>query len=158
MIAAVGDCLEEVTDVRSGIQRIVVVGNDPVWIPARAISLRQPWAYLMLALPEAVRKDIENRTTGFRSINFRGPVWVHASGRPLRKQYEAAVIACRQRGVPEQWIPTWNQTLLGCRHGLESGSIVGQFCIDDYLAPTSTPKARWCGPWPTPVWAPVSTA
>lgn len=138
--------MPEVEGVRFGIQRIVVVGNNPVWIPARAISLRQPWAYLMLALPDDVRKDVENRPTGFVAINFRGPVWVHSSGTVQRKQYEVAIRECLKRRVPSEWLPSWEETRKGSRPGLETGCVLGQMTVDDYLAPTDASKRKWLFP------------
>lgn len=41
-------------------------------LPAKAISIRQPWAHLILT----EGKDIENRTWGTR---YRGPVLIHAA-------------------------------------------------------------------------------
>jgi len=43
---------------------------------AFALSIRQPWAYLIINLPAEIRKDIENRTW---NTNHRGELFIHAS-------------------------------------------------------------------------------
>lgn len=49
----------------------------------KAISIRQPWAWLILH----AGKDIENRP---RNWNFRGKLYVHASKRMTLDEYESA--------------------------------------------------------------------
>jgi hypothetical protein len=130
-----------------GIQRLVVVDGSPIWIPDRALTLCQPWAYLMTALPDDCRKDVENRRQGFASINFRGPVWIHASGQLDRKQYENAMAAARQHDVPLRYLPTWAEVIDGKRPGLARSAIVGRLTIDEYLRPTPTPDYTWHFPF-----------
>jgi len=42
----------------------------------KALSIKQPWAWAITALPEPYRKNVENRS---RKTNYRGPFLVHAS-------------------------------------------------------------------------------
>lgn len=55
-----------------------------------ALSIRQPWAWAILHLPELVRKDVENRDWPTR---FRGKFLVHAGKGCTRSEYADAV-AC----------------------------------------------------------------
>ena len=47
--------------------------------PTRCLSVRQPWAWLILH----AGKDVENRTW---SHPFRGPVYIHASSAGTRRR------------------------------------------------------------------------
>lgn len=42
----------------------------------KILSIKQPWAWLIVNAPEALRKDVENRTWW---SGYNGPVLVHAS-------------------------------------------------------------------------------
>lgn len=139
--------MPKTTNVKFGIQRVVVVDGRSIWIPARALTLYQPWAYLMTALPDDCRKNVENRRQGFSSINFRGPVWIHASGKLDRKQYENAMAAARQHDVPLRYLPTWAEVVEGERPGLARSAIVGRLTIAAYLDPTPTPGCSWHFPY-----------
>ncbi|HEY3256253.1 MAG TPA: hypothetical protein VGJ91_19980 [Polyangiaceae bacterium] len=46
----------------------------PAGLPTRAITLWQPWAWLVAN----GHKDLENRPTGFSFKSFRGEFWIHA--------------------------------------------------------------------------------
>ena len=59
----------------------------------KALSIRQPWAWLILW----AGKDIENRS---RRFNFRGRFLVHASSGMTRNEYLAAMLFLQQRGLP----------------------------------------------------------
>jgi hypothetical protein len=127
-----------------GTQHLVAVpGFKTVWVPSRAITLHQPWAYLMTAVPDPWRKDIENRPTGFTSINFRGPVWVHAGAKLSRAVYEKALAAMKARSMLDRYIPAWADVVEGKLPGLARSAIVGSFVIDDYLRPTPAPVYSW---------------
>jgi hypothetical protein len=47
--------------------------------PDRALTLWQPWAWLVAA----GHKPIENRPRGFSHKSFRGDFWIHAGSAPL---------------------------------------------------------------------------
>jgi hypothetical protein len=126
-----------------GTQRLVVVGDrSPVWIPARALSICQPWAYLML-IDSPYRKDVENRPTGFVQINFRGPVWIHASAKAKRPLYDKAQTVWNAWGGPVELFPTWEQVVAAELPGLNRGGIVGRATFTDYLKPEVMPRKRW---------------
>jgi hypothetical protein len=98
-------------------------------LPDRALMLTSPWWWFMLHLPAEIRKDLENRPTGFSHKSFRGPVWVHAGAASSmsRPYYDEAVHFATQRRVPLELIPSfkWFQQ--------SSGAIVGRFTITDML-------------------------
>jgi len=51
----------------------------------KAISIRQPWAWLIVN----GHKDVENRT---RRTKFTGPLWIHASATMTKADYFACTI------------------------------------------------------------------
>lgn len=78
---------------------------------ALAISIRQPWAWLIVN----AGKDVENRQWPTR---YRGPLLIHAAKGMTNAEYDAAVeFAVDRCGVLESWIPR--------RERLERGGIVG---------------------------------
>lgn len=87
----------------------------------RAISLRQPWAWLVVH----GHKDIENRT---RATCFRGRVLIHASAHRLRGEYRAAESLCVQLGIT---LPSF--------HELERGGIVGAVRIKGCVSASHSP-------------------
>ena len=56
----------------------------------KAISIRQPWAWLILN----ARKDVESRDWIY-PCRHRGPLLIHASKTCTRREYESAVLFCR---------------------------------------------------------------
>lgn len=70
-----------------------------VKIPRRAISLIQPWPWLMLHLPPKHRKDLENRSRRM-GLESAGDVWVHASKREPEEERDAAIACALEMGVP----------------------------------------------------------
>lgn len=89
--------------------------------PQVALSLRQPWAWMMLNLAETWRKRIENRTWG--PTSHRGPFWFHASGTMTKRDYaEACAFAVDAVGVPADLMPQPEAIHLGGIVGI--GSIV----------------------------------
>ena len=90
---------------------------DKEAITMKAISVRQPWAWLIVN----GHKDIENRDW---PTKFRGPVYIHASKGMTRNEYEDAAAFARGLGVT---VPPADQ--------LERGGIVGAVhitdCVDD---------------------------
>lgn len=99
-----------------------------------ALSIRQPWAHLIIH----ALKDVENRDWPTR---VRGRVLIHASKTMTRGDYEAAVIFCS--GLPEGTIPndfvfpTFEQLKAEC------GGIVGFMKIGDCV--TASPSPWFCG-------------
>jgi len=91
----------------------------------RALSIRQPWAWLIVA----GHKDVENRTWPTR---FRGAVLIHAGQRPDPRLAEirARVLAEFHIEIPEH---------------LDLGGIVGQAEITDCVQ--RCPSAWFEGPY-----------
>lgn len=107
----------------------------------RALSIRQPWAWLILRpdltgdaraawLNSPDRKDIENREWATR---YRGPVLIHAGKTMARSYYEdvADMIAYVAPGVVEL-LPAYEQ--------LERGGVVGVATITDCVEHS---PSRW---------------
>lgn len=101
---------------------------------AVALSIRQPWAHLIIY----AAKDVENRDWPTR---VRGRVLIHASKTMTRADYEAAVIFCS--GLPDGTMPndfqfpTFEQLKSKC------GGIVGVMNIVDCV--TQSPSPWFCG-------------
>jgi hypothetical protein len=81
--------------------------------PHLALSIRQPWAWLIVH----GHKDVENRNW---STIFRGPVWVHASKGMTKWEYEVCA-AMAHRIRPSIIFPKFND--------LPRGGIVGKVSI-----------------------------
>lgn len=81
-----------------------------------AISIRQPWAWLILN----AGKDIENRDW---PTNFRGRVLIHASKNCNKADYESAVDFLVQRGLDQFELPAIDK--------FDRGGIVGSVEIVD---------------------------
>lgn len=94
-----------------------------------ALSIRQPWAWLILH----GGKDVENRTW---RTQFRGRFFIHASKGMTKTEFNA----CRQfvvREFPGIWLPP--------AHALPLGGIVGEVELVDCVGETSS---RWfAGHW-----------
>ena len=89
----------------------------------RALSIRQPWAWLVVS----GYKDIENRTWPTR---FRGRVYVHAGQLAMPPgSFPAQEDYIRQAGI---WIP----------EDLPRGAIVGEVSIVDCVVSAASP---WFG-------------
>ena len=91
----------------------------------RALSIRQPWAWLIVN----GFKDIENRTW---STRYRGRVYVHAGRRIVPDDYPEQRAYIRESGIviPEE---------------LPRGAIVGEVSITDCVA--VSPSPWFCGPY-----------
>lgn len=99
----------------------------------KAISIRQPWAWLIFN----AGKDIENRTW---STTVRGRVLVHAAKGMTKDEWSSALYAAHDVcGVPQSKI-------LECPlHQVERGGIVGSVELVDCVSASSSP---WFGgPW-----------
>lgn len=95
-----------------------------VEIPTLALSLTQPWAFLMLELPPEQRKNVENRSWNTR---VRGDVWVHASKKMTRDDYEGAIETAGLVLGVDPVVPRFEE--------IKRGGIVGRFRIVDVLPP-----------------------
>lgn len=69
----------------------------------RALSLTDPYPYLILDLPDEHRKDIENRKRPV--MNTLGPLLIHVTKTCNDAQYEASLKVARAAGVPEELLP-----------------------------------------------------
>ncbi len=79
-------------------------------LPRRTLSLRQPWAWLVIH----GGKTIENRRW---RCNFRGPFLIHASNGCTRSEYEYAVAWAKQVNS-ELIIPRMEALPRGCLVGV----------------------------------------
>lgn len=91
----------------------------------RALSIRQPWAWLVVN----GYKDIENRTW---SARFRGRIYVHAGLRVVADDYPEQREYVTEAGII---IPP----------GLPKGAIVGEVTITGCAAASDSPW--FCGPY-----------
>ena len=92
----------------------------------KAISIRQPWAWLILNHG----KDIENRVW---PTKFRGRVLVHASATMTKAQWkEAGAFVAQRRGIdPPISLPPYGS--------LDCGGIVGSVEIVDCVTASTSP-------------------
>ena len=81
--------------------------------PTLALSIRQPWAWLIVN----GFKDIENRTW---PTHFRGRIYVHAGKGMTKAEYEEGLILADDAGIA---IPAFRD--------LQRGGIVGEVEIAD---------------------------
>lgn len=98
-------------------------------IPAKAISIRQPWAWAIVH----AGKDIENRDW---STRFRGPVAIHAAKGMGKSEYTDAAHFITQtlgRAPTADWLMRWHG-VCAAPDRLERGGIIGVAeivgCID----------------------------
>lgn len=96
----------------------------------KALSIRQPWAWLILN----AGKDIENRVW---STRFRGRVLVHAAKGMTWGEYNTTMCKLRRLGGKMIEIPNFDE--------LERGGIVGSVEIVDCVQHSDSPW--FCGPW-----------
>lgn len=103
----------------------------------KAISIRQPWASLIIK----AGKDIENRSWATR---FRGRVLVHASKGMTRDEHEDAIhfAVCAIKADPKNAGAAKTRTLreLGFAfEDLQRGGIIGSVEIVDCVADSTSP-------------------
>jgi len=91
----------------------------------RALSIRQPWAWLVVN----GYKDIENRTW---STNFQGRIYVHAGQRTVADDYPGQREYITRAGIV---IP----------FHLARGAIIGEVTITGCLSASDSPW--FCGPY-----------
>jgi hypothetical protein len=96
--------------------------------PTRALSIRQPWAWLIVA----GFKDIENRTW---ATNYRGPIYIHASKGMTAMEYREAILFMHSRGIHPAAIP-----MAGA---LDRGGIIGAAEITDCVNQSTCGASRW---------------
>jgi len=85
----------------------------------KALSIRQPWAWLVLHC-----KPIENRTW---ATKFRGRVLIHAAKGMTRAEYEAAIDFIVAQGITLPFdLPSFD--------ALERGGIIGSVEIVDCIS------------------------
>lgn len=89
-----------------------------------ALSIRQPWAWLILN----AGKDIENRNW---STRVRGRVLVHAAKGVTEGEYEYGVDAAIAYGCNLRQMPAWK--------AIERGGIVGSVEIVDCVSDSDSP-------------------
>ena len=123
-------------------------GNASGSGPVRALTLRQPWAWMVVR----GGKTIENRT--WHRPSLRGPILIHAGAAMTRSYYDAAAefaarvprrlrrfsVAGERRSGPSPLLPAFER--------LERGGIVGRVTIEDALEPPRADDGwRMAGQW-----------
>jgi hypothetical protein len=93
-----------------------------------ALSIRQPWAWLILN----AGKNVENRCW---QTHFRGWFLIHAAKGMTRDEYEDATLFAALRGVKRD--PSWDE--------LQRGGIVGMARIGNCVRFSDSPW--FVGPW-----------
>lgn len=93
----------------------------------KALSIRQPWAWLIIH----GGKDIENRC---RRSHLRGRIYVHASQGMTRDEYAIADVMATEAGVV---LPKFEE--------LKRGGLIGSVEITDCVQRHSSP--RFFGPF-----------
>ena len=96
----------------------------------KAISIRQPWVWLILN----AGKDIENRRWATR---FRGRILLHAAKGMTRAEYDDAIDPLWASGGPTIELPAFED--------LERGGIVGSVEIVGCVSSSDSPW--FCGPF-----------
>jgi hypothetical protein len=97
----------------------------PADTPERCLSVRQPWAWLIVN----GHKLIENRKWPTR---FRGRIWIHASKGMSRSEWVAATELVRRFDLPLcRSIPPLES--------IERGGIVGQVTLLDCVSSSDSP-------------------
>lgn len=89
----------------------------------RALSLHDPYPYLILDLPDEHRKDIENRQR--KVLSTVGPLLIHVAARSTEQWHHSALKVAREAGVPEALLPPYQ--------GRDLGGIVGCVLISEVL-------------------------
>jgi hypothetical protein len=98
----------------------------------RALSIAQPWAWLILH----GGRNIENR---WWQTTYRGRVLIHANKRWQLYDYESALVFARRIGGLDlaRRVPHFQNG------GIELGGIVGAATLVDVLLPTPHPVNPW---------------
>lgn len=96
-----------------------------VTLPDRALTLWQPWAWLVAA----GHKPIENRPRGFSHKSFRGDFWIHAGKRSTAadESWVDVLRLCIEFLGEEFYLPNQNT--------LTFGAIIGRATITGIIPP-----------------------
>ena len=107
----------------------------------RALSLHDPYPWLILDLPDEHHKNIENRQRSMLSAT--GPLLVHVAKSATRPRHEEALKLARRCGVPDSLLPAFGaRPLMG---------IVGCVNVSQKLPPHSMFDALYRWKFPTHV-------
>jgi hypothetical protein len=87
----------------------------------KALSIRQPWAWLIIH----GGKDIENRSW---HTKFRGRFLVHASKTMTSNEFTQALLFCSERGLP-----------MPDRDDMQRGGIIGSVELVDSVEHSTSP-------------------
>ncbi len=93
----------------------------------KALSIRQPWAWLIVH----AGKDIENRS---RRSHYTGPLLIHASATMTKAEYQDCLFFCC--GMPHfgnWWLPAYDVLREQC------GGIVGQVEMTGCVTKSDSP-------------------
>lgn len=100
------------------------------------ISIRQPWPWAMLNLPQGERKDVENRSW---PTKHRGPILIHAGKwfrlDEVRKEFSLFMARRGQFGTPESDAKIFTEMRA------QTGGIVGMATIVDCVRGHASPWA-----------------
>ena len=94
----------------------------------RALSLTQPWAWMIVSLP-GYWKNVENRTAGFSHKSFRGDFFVHATALCSENDYASCLAWCGAKFGPDF------RKKVPLRHQISRGGIVGMARVVGLLGP-----------------------
>ena len=98
----------------------------------KALSIKQPWAWLIVN----GYKDVENRTWALpRSFELPQRIYVHAGQTWDRDAYPAVSRAIEATGDTEVFALGWDGMRMALRRGKFFGAIVGEVTITDLLSP-----------------------
>lgn len=113
-------------------ERRAAVDLHPLVRRAVALSIRQPWAWLIIN----AGKNIENRTW---ATNFRGWFYIHAAKGMTREEYYSVKL----------WLPSIGRSAAAAHlpepHELERGGIVGMAKLGNCVTGSDSPW--FCGPY-----------
>jgi hypothetical protein len=99
-------------------------------LPRKAISIRQPWAHMILH----EGKSVENRSW---STSFRGPVLLHAAKGMTRDEFWDGM--CTLEAISRQDRETNNRRRAQIHQAMQRGGIVGIVDIVDCVADHPSP-------------------
>lgn len=102
-------------------------------IPAKALSIRQPWAWAIVH----AGKDIENRDWPTR---YRGPIAIHAAKGMTKAEYDDAnsFIGTVLPTPSNEWLTRWHG-VCAAPYRLDRGGIIGVAEIADCVTDSESP-------------------
>jgi len=113
----------------------------------KALSIRGPWWWFILHLPEHCWKNVENRDWNYLS-NHRGETLIHASKEMTKTEYKEAVHFARTQCGVLSPLPSFDS--------LPRGGIVGMVKIIGHVKSHASPwftgptALVLANPWPEP--------